>query len=46
MVLSAIVIGETLTGWSVAGGLLVIGAVVAIGRLGPPVDLAEPAPAA
>jgi drug/metabolite transporter (DMT)-like permease len=46
VVLSAIVIGETLTGWSVAGGVLVIGAVVAIGRLGPPVDLAEPAPAA
>lgn len=46
VVLSAIVIGETLTAWSLVGGLLVIGAVVAIGRLGPPVDLAEPAPAA
>ena len=46
VVLSAIVIGETLTGWTVVGGTLVIAAVVAIGRLGPPVDLAEPAPTA
>lgn len=46
VLLSAVVIGETLTGWSVVGGALVIGAVVAIGRLGPPVDLVEPAPAA
>lgn len=46
VLLSAVVIGETLTGWSLAGGVLVVGAVVAIGRLGPPVDLVEPAPAA
>jgi drug/metabolite transporter (DMT)-like permease len=46
VVLSAVVIGETLTAWSLAGGVLVIGAVVAIGRLNPPVDLVEPAPAA
>lgn len=46
VVLSAVVIGETLTAWSLVGGLLVIGAVVAIGRLNPPVELVEPAPAA
>jgi drug/metabolite transporter (DMT)-like permease len=46
VLLSAVVVGETLTAWSLAGGVLVIGAVVAIGRLGPPVDLTEPAPAA
>lgn len=46
VLLSAVVIGETLTAWTLAGGLLVIGAVVAIGRLGPPIDVVEPAPAA
>jgi drug/metabolite transporter (DMT)-like permease len=46
VLLSAAVIGESLTGWTLAGGALVIAAVVAIGRLGAPVDLAEPAPAA
>jgi drug/metabolite transporter (DMT)-like permease len=46
VVLSAMVIGETLTAWTLAGGVLVIGAVVAIGRLGPPVDVVEPAPPA
>lgn len=46
VLLSAIVIGETLTGWTLAGGVLIIAAVIAIGRLGPPVDIAEPAPAA
>lgn len=46
VVLSAIVIGEDLTLWTLAGGLLVIAAVVAIGRLRPPVDLVEPAPGA
>jgi drug/metabolite transporter (DMT)-like permease len=46
VLLSAVVVGETLTPWSFAGGALVLGAVIAIGRLGPPVDLVEPAPAA
>jgi drug/metabolite transporter (DMT)-like permease len=45
VVLSAVVIGESLTIWTLAGGVLVLVAVVAIGRLGP-VDVVEPAPLA
>jgi drug/metabolite transporter (DMT)-like permease len=45
VVLSAVVIGESLTIWTLAGGVLVLVAVIAIGRLGP-VDVVEPAPLA
>ena len=44
--LSAVVIGETLTAWSLVGGALVAGAVVAISRPGSGVELVEAAPPA
>lgn len=44
--LSAIVIGETLTAVSLVGGILVLGAVIAISRLAPDTELVEPAPGA
>jgi drug/metabolite transporter (DMT)-like permease len=45
VVLSAIVTGEAITGWTVAGGVLVLGAVVTLSRSAPS-PLVEPAPAA
>lgn len=45
VVLSAIVIGEELTRWTIVGGLLVAASVIAIGRLGP-TEIVEPVPQA
>ena len=44
--LSAVVLDEAITGWTVLGGALVVGAVVSLGRAEHPVPMAEPAPAA
>lgn len=46
VVLSAIVIGETLTAVSLIGGVLVLGSVIAISRLAPTTELVEAAPPA
>ncbi len=43
VVLSAVVVGESITGWTVAGGLLVGTSVVVLSRLPTPAPLAEPA---
>jgi drug/metabolite transporter (DMT)-like permease len=43
--LSAIVIGEEITAWTIVGGVMVLGAVVALGRSGS-AELVEPAPTA
>ena len=45
VVLSAVVTGEAITGWTLVGGVLVLSAVVAISR-STPAPLVEPAPAA
>jgi len=46
VVLSAIVIGEDVTGWTVAGGLLVVASVVFISRVPTSAPAAQPAPQA
>jgi drug/metabolite transporter (DMT)-like permease len=42
--LSAVVVGEQLTGWTLAGGLRVFGSVVSPSRLRTPAPVGEPAP--
>ena len=44
VILAAIVVGEDVTAWTVGGGLLVVGSVIALSRLEPAPPMAEPVP--